>query len=77
MFRQKNSSRTACERHAFSLRPRNDYVLHPQKLAASFCREDWPREGRGRSQDCSRSRSNCATFNSDGNYASPAFILRS
>jgi hypothetical protein len=62
-----------CDRHDFSLRPKSEYTLQPQYLQVSFCKhmtEKATKAPRGQSPCL-----NCPTFNKDGNFATPTFIL--
>lgn len=66
-----------CERHEFSLKPRVDYLNHPQNLNVSFCSEIHEKNGKSLCKDGVQPCLNCPTFNPDNNHATPAFILTS
>lgn len=64
---------SVCDKHDFSLKPKNEYTLQPQYFHVSFCRRLQERDVQGTAE--SKECLNCPAFNRDGNYATPTFIL--
>lgn len=62
-----------CDRHQFCLKPKTQSTINPQNLNASFCGKTKTSNSEG--EQAKKECLNCPTFNTDGNYATPAFIL--
>jgi len=74
--KQSRKNKPLCERHAFSLKPKDERIIRPHRLSLSFC--DAPAKT---NKHClsppEKSCLNCPVVNVDGSHASPAFILHS
>lgn len=75
MVRGARKTQVRCEQHEFSLKPRGDYMVHPQHLSASFCSDNAEKGAKRTGRASGSACLNCPTFNQDGNHATPAFVL--
>lgn len=66
-----------CDRHEFSLKPRGEYLLQGQNYSVSFCNDTLYKVNKKTKSTSTGACQNFPAFNTDGNHATPSFILPS